>query len=112
MVHKGKKPASLSQVIEQVVTSLGQGKKYHGWRIVSLWPQIVGEKIAGHSRAVKFSEGTLIVIVEKDVWRQELEMQREHILRRIQAMPGGKAVGKIVLRAGSILESENEQIGG
>jgi len=103
-----KKPSGLGNVIDQLLVSLGQGRKYHGWRMVELWPEIVGPEIAVISRAVGYSEGVLTVVVKQDAWRQELEMQLEHILRKIHATAGGDAVEKIVLRAGSALEKTNE----
>lgn len=103
------KPSRLSDLIEKVIASLGHSHKFQGWRVVGHWPEIVGPEIARCSRAVRFSEGTLIVVVEKDVWRQELEMQREQILGKIRSLPGGAAVEKIVLKAGSVREYENER---
>ncbi len=107
-----KEPARLRGIIGHILSALGQEDKFHGWRMVERWPEIVGAEIARYSRAVRFTDGTLIVVVEKDAWRQELEMQRENILRKIRSFPEGKAVKKIILRAGSAWENENEQNGG
>lgn len=93
-------PLRLGDLIEKMVASLGQSGRFYGWRTVAKWPEIVGPEIAKISRAVRFSEGVLTVIVEKDVWRQELEMQLDEILTRIWSRPGGKAVQKVVLKAG------------
>lgn len=100
-------PTRLGQLIDQVISSLGLSDKYHGWRIVSRWPDIVGPEVARQARAVRFSDGILTVVVEKDAWRQELEMQLEVILQKIRSYAGGRAVKKIVLRAGSPTENEN-----
>jgi hypothetical protein len=105
-------PAHLGGLIEQVFLSLGLGNKFYGWRIANRWSEIVGGEIAKHSRAVKFADGTIFVVVEKDAWRQELEMQLESILNKIRILPGGKAVQKIVLKAGSFAEFKDEQNGG
>ena len=104
----GQEPTHLGNLIERVIGSLGLGERFHGWRIVSRWPEIVGPEIARHARAVRFADGILTVVVEKDVWRQELEMQLESILEKIRLTPGGKAVGKIVLRSGSPMERQND----
>jgi predicted nucleic acid-binding Zn ribbon protein len=103
----GQEPSRLGNLIEQVIGSLGLADKFHGWRVVSRWPDIVGPEIARHSRAVRFADGILTVVVEKDVWRQELEMQLESILEKVRASAGGRAVRKIVLKAGSPRESQN-----
>ena len=99
-----KDPARLGGLIDNIISSLGLAHQYYGWRIVADWPQIVGTDIATVARADRFQEGVLTVIVEKDVWRQELEMQLDLILNKIWSRPGGRAVEKIILRAGSIKE--------
>jgi len=104
----GKEPVRLGGLIERLVTSLGQADKYHGWQTVARWKEIVGPETARHCRAIRFSEGILTVVVEKDVWRQELEMQLDDILAKIWSKPGGRAVTKIVLRAGSPMEYNDE----
>jgi predicted nucleic acid-binding Zn ribbon protein len=104
----GREPTRLGNLIEQVIGSLGLGDKYHGWRLVSRWPDIVGPEVARQARAVRFADGILTVVVEKDVWRQELEMQLESILDKIRTTAGGGAVKKIVLRAGSSMENKND----
>jgi len=103
------RPARLSNLIEQVLGSLGLSEKFHGWRIVGLWPELVGPEIARQARAVRYAEGVLTVIVEKDVWRQELEMQMDTILDRVRTAPGGRSIKKIVFRAGSHTENQNDQ---
>ena len=94
------RPSQLGDVIESLVTSLGQAGKFYGWRMVVRWPEVVGPEIAEVARAVRFSEGVLTVVVEKDVWRQELEMQLDKILTKVRSQPGGRVVDKIVLKAG------------
>jgi predicted nucleic acid-binding Zn ribbon protein len=101
----GREPMRLGTLIDQVIGSLGLSKKYHGWRIVGRWPDIVGPDISRHARATRFSDGILTVIVEKDVWRQELEMQLESLLEKVRSAPGGRVVEKIVLKAGSLREN-------
>ena len=93
-------PARLGDVIERLLASLGQAGRFHGWRIVHQWPEIVGPDIARCARAVRFADGVLVIAVEKDAWRQELEMQAEEILAKIRSRPGGRAVEKIIFKAG------------
>jgi len=103
----GADPIRLGTLIEHIIGACGLHDKFHGWRIVNQWPDIVGSEIARHSRAIRYSDGILTIAVEKDVWRQELEMQREQILRQIRRVPGGAVVKKIVLRAGAPTENNN-----
>ena len=104
----GREPTRLGNLIEHVIGSLGLGDKFHGWRVVSRWPDIVGPEIARHARAIRFSDGILTIVVEKDVWRQELEMQLESILEKVRLTSGGRTIKKIVLRSGSPMEKQND----
>jgi len=105
------KLAPLGQIVERLLTSLGLGPNYHGWKAVHDWPLLVGPDIARSARAESFRDGAIIVVVEKDVWRQELELQKDQILAAIHRRPGGQVVKKIVFRAGSHRENKDEHHG-
>ena len=90
-----KAPKPIAGVIEKVVKSLGISKSYHGWLVVSKWPEIVGEQIAKVAKAVRFDDGVLFVAVPDAVWRQNLAMETEAILQKIQSYPFGRAVNQL-----------------
>ncbi len=98
----GNTPARLDGVLHKLMSSMGLARRWYGWQVVVTWPEIVGPQLAEVSRALRFAEGVLTVVVEKDVWRQELEMQMDDILARVHEHPGGKVVDRIVLKAGSM----------
>ena len=95
-----KHPKSISGIIDKVIASLGLTNNYNGWRVVSQWPEIVGEPIATKSRAVHFSEGVLYVAVPDAVWRQELAMRIGEILKTIHSYPSGRAIKQVRLIMG------------
>jgi predicted nucleic acid-binding Zn ribbon protein len=84
-------------VIEQVIGKLGYIKNYHGWQVVTHWPNIVGEHYARHSRAYKFEDGVVHVAVDDDIWRQKLSLDSEMILEKIRGESFGKSVRKLRL---------------
>ena len=92
-----KSPRPLSGVIEKLMRSLGQSTNFHGWQVVSHWPEIVGEQIASRATVVRFSEGVLYVAVNDAVWRQEIAMQMDEMLGRIHAYPFGRVVKRVQL---------------
>ncbi|UCC44189.1 MAG: DUF721 domain-containing protein [Candidatus Zixiibacteriota bacterium] len=97
--HKSmKSPKPISGLIDKVINSTSRAKDYHGWRIVTLWPEIVGETLATKSRAVDFMDGVLIVEVEDSAWRQEISMQTSSIMNSIHEYPFGRVVKRIRLR--------------
>jgi predicted nucleic acid-binding Zn ribbon protein len=80
--------------------SLGLDRQYDGWQVVEHWPEIVGAKMAERAAAIRFDDGTLFVAVPDDVWRHQLSMELEAILKRVQAQPYGRAVQRIRLLRG------------
>jgi predicted nucleic acid-binding Zn ribbon protein len=97
---RGQQPKPIGGVIENVVRSLGISRSYHGWLVVSRWPDIVGEHIAKASRAFRFEEGTLYVAVPEASWRNELSLQIEDILKKIHSYPFGRVVKELRLVQG------------
>jgi predicted nucleic acid-binding Zn ribbon protein len=77
--------------------SLGLKDRDHGWLIVQQWPEIVGSHVARRSHAVRYDDGVLYVAVSDAVWRQELAMQVENILKEIHSLPHGRIIKKLRL---------------
>jgi len=86
---------SIGKVLEQVIADLGVGKKLREQRAVVEWEQIVGEKVAGHSRALKVDGGRLFVEVDSSVWAQELSMMRRRILRQVNTRAGDRVIDNV-----------------
>ncbi|MFQ5499140.1 MAG: DUF721 domain-containing protein [Candidatus Zixiibacteriota bacterium] len=97
--RKGTKPTPIAPLIAGVVKSLGVERSYSGWSAVSLWPEIVGDQISRISRAYRFSEGVLYVAVPDATWRQELSLQTDTIITKINSLVPGSAVSQLRLVA-------------
>ena len=94
------KPTSISSVMSSVMGSVGLQDSFMGWKVVSSWKDIVGPDVASRASADNYENGVLYVTVQKDVWRQELQMQKEMILRKIHSLPYGRAIREIRLVKG------------
>ena len=90
-----KQAVKVGPLLDKVLAGFGLAHNLGGWRIVHRWPEIVGDKIAGVSNAVRFSDDTLLVSVRDASWRQQLSLEVDRILKEIHSIPGGKAVKKI-----------------
>ena len=86
----------LGSFMDRVLSGMGLSRTLAGWKIVIKWPEIVGEKNAEHSKAIRFSGDTLLVKVTDAVWRQELSSDKDRILAEIWKQPGGNVVKKIM----------------
>ena len=60
-----------------------------------IWEEVVGEQIAGVSRAVALENGRLTVEVTHPVWRVELAHLSEEIIGRLNERLGRRAVRRI-----------------
>jgi predicted nucleic acid-binding Zn ribbon protein len=85
-------PEAVGGVLGRVLDDLGLSREMAGWRAVEAWPELVGTRVALHSRAVAFRDGTLHVEVEGSAWMQELGYLKRDLVRRIQQHLGSEDV--------------------
>ncbi len=85
----------IGKVLEQVIADLGLAKRLHEQRAVVDWADIVGEKVARHSRAVRVDRGRLFVEVDSSVWAQELTLMKRSILREIGKRAGDGVIDNV-----------------
>ncbi len=62
------------------------------------WPQAVGKKIAGHTRATRMVRTRLIVEVEDQVWQRQLFALTRHILSNLEKNLGAGVVEDLEFR--------------
>lgn len=88
---------SLGQLLAQLIRDLGLDKKIQEHQLVARWPEVVGEQIASHSRAVTCEAGTLVVEVESASWRHELLYMKPAIIERLNQAAGDHIIHEIML---------------
>lgn len=89
----------LSSLMEAVTNLLGP-RRAAGELAVCLWPEVVGEPVAAHTRAQAYRDGTLWVVCDSPVWAQELSLQKPRLLQTLAARIGPAAVVDIRFSAG------------
>lgn len=70
--------------------------------IIDAWPVIVGEKIAGKTRALACEDGTLLVWVSDSVWAQHISLQKRKIINALNRHARTKRLTEIRFRAGGM----------
>tara|TARA_B100000686_G_C16451788_1_gene792472 strand:+ start:439 stop:714 length:276 start_codon:yes stop_codon:yes gene_type:complete len=85
----------LKKAIEEAIHSTGIKSALSQEAAVVLWGSIVGEAVSTVTKAERVESGTLIVKVETAVWRQELHMQKEEIINKINKKIGTRAIREI-----------------
>jgi predicted nucleic acid-binding Zn ribbon protein len=61
-------PSPLAVILPAMLEKLGLARTAEGWRAVSEWPAVAGERIARHTCARSFRDGTLAVEGEGSAW--------------------------------------------
>ena len=85
----------LKKAIEDAVEGAGIKSALNQERAIILWGAVVGEVVFNVAKAEKIESGTLTVRVETSVWRQELHMQKEEIIKKINKKIGTTAIRDI-----------------
>ncbi|MBD3368669.1 MAG: DUF721 domain-containing protein [Candidatus Eisenbacteria bacterium] len=82
----------ISRILKGVIEDLGVAGRLAEQRAVVEWPEIVGPKVAEHSRALRIERGRLVVEVPSAVWAQELSLMRRTIQQKINRRLGSRTV--------------------
>ena len=62
---------------------------------VSIWPDVVGKNISNISKATNVDKGVLFIKVESSTWKQELYMQKNEIISKINKKIGKQTIKEI-----------------
>ena len=87
----------MSAILPALFEQLGLAKTAEGWRAVSDWPAVAGPRLARHTRAVSFRDGTLAVEVEGSAWMHELGFLKRELVRNLNRHLGAEIVQDVRL---------------
>ena len=75
-------------VLSDLLEEHGVADQVRRMNLLELWPRLVGEKVAGVTRARSVDDRTLIVEVRTSAWLMELNMMKGDFLVRVnERMP-------------------------
>ena len=86
---------SLKKAIKEAVEKTGIDTALKQESAVFLWNDIVGEVVAGVTETTGVEKGVLTVKTSSPTWRQELHMQKNEILDKVNKKIGSKAIKEI-----------------
>jgi hypothetical protein len=104
----------LADLIDDCLAPALAAQGFAGRAIVSLWPEIVGERLAGRSRPLKIdwprrrpapgetSEPATLVVRVESAFSLEMQQLGPIVLERVNTHLGWRAVGKLVLKQGPV----------
>ncbi|KPF64744.1 hypothetical protein IP69_17930 [Bosea sp. AAP35] len=104
----------LADLIDDLLAPALAAQGFAGRAIVSLWPEIVGERLAARTRPLKIDwprrrpapgetadPATMVVRVES-AFALEMQQLAPIVLERVNTHLGWRAVGKLVLKQGPV----------
>jgi predicted nucleic acid-binding Zn ribbon protein len=97
-MSRRKAPASLGDLIPEVVDDLGLTDRLDEARIEAEWRAMAGPRIGRITRRVRLHGDRLVVQLDSATWRQALHMQREEWRQKINEAIGRERVREIVFR--------------
>ena len=92
------KPKLIGNSIKTILNDYGLLPRMKQFEALNLWAEIVGEQIAKVAKAEKIDHGSLIVRVEKPVWRNELIFLKKEIIAKINEMMKEEIVKEIIFK--------------
>ncbi|MDZ7372983.1 MAG: DUF721 domain-containing protein [candidate division KSB1 bacterium] len=85
----------LREFLQQLIRESGLEAPLEDQRVLDLWPQVVGEIVAGVTEADRVENGILYVRVRNATWRSELSLERDKILRLLRERTGCRNIREV-----------------
>jgi predicted nucleic acid-binding Zn ribbon protein len=85
----------IGDLLKKALQSVGIAERIDKQMAVAFWAEIVGEKLAEKSTAVRVEKDVLKVKVDSAPWRNELVFFKEDILKKIAARIGEGKINDI-----------------
>ena len=85
----------LKKAIKEAIDGTGIDSALNQEAAIIHWKEAVGEVISSITKAEKVESGVLTIKVETPVWRQELHMQKEEVINKINKKIGTNAIREI-----------------
>jgi hypothetical protein len=104
----------LAELIDDCIAPVLAAQGFAGRAIVSLWPEIVGERLAARSRPLKIdwpkrrpapgeaTEPATMVVRVEGAFALEMQQLGPLVVERVNTHLGWRAVGKLVLKQGPV----------
>ena len=89
---KPDRPQLVGELLPVYLKRKGLTAKVEAASVVPEWDDLVGPGIAGATRPIRVSDGTLFIAVKTSAWMMELNMMKGELMRRLNA---GKREGRI-----------------
>ncbi len=87
-----KQPELLGKTLAGVLDALDTRGQFALFKLVRVWPEVVGEAIARHTEVASLKFHTAVIKVSTAMWIQELSLMRRQILDRLIEAVGDDSI--------------------
>lgn len=95
-------PVKIGDALQSLLPNLPIKEKLKEYRVISLWPKVVGEAIARRTEPTALLNKKLYVNVSSQTWVAELTYNKHEMIERLNREAGAEDITDIVLRLGSV----------
>lgn len=93
----------IDKVLRKTLRKMDLDTKLEGYRIWSLWGDIVGDQIARRTQPARLRNRILFVRVSTSTWMQQLQTMKPMLLERIHKTIKGAAIKEIRFTLGEVV---------
>jgi predicted nucleic acid-binding Zn ribbon protein len=93
--RKKSRPETVGSILESVLQQTGLDQRAGERSLLEDWPEVAGERVAAHVRAVDIDDGVLVLDADHTAWQQELTLLFPELLRSLRTRFGAEAVREI-----------------
>lgn len=98
--RKKARPEHVGTILQSVLDRTGLAARARERSVLETWPEIVGERVAAHTRAVDIEKGILTIEADHAAWKQELTLLFPVIIEKYNARHGDGTVREVRWRRG------------
>ena len=82
----------IGHAIEKLLRKAGLEKGVAQQNALFVWKEVVGKRVAENTTAEKIDHGVLMVRTTTPTWRQELQLQKTTIIKKLNKKLGKKVI--------------------
>ncbi|MGB9877204.1 MAG: DUF721 domain-containing protein [bacterium] len=99
----------LNSALRSAINELGLERKIKERKCLSIWEEVVGDKLASVSQAEDIKNGVLYASAKDPIWAQEIFNLKGLIIKRINERMGEEIIKDIKVRAKPIKKRERKE---
>lgn len=92
-------PKPIGEALQDFIDRFPQKNRLKQGMILSVWEEVVGERIAEQATDLHFEGSKLVMTVKNQIWRHEIHINRFSIAKRLNVKVNGQVISDIVVRS-------------